>query len=74
MKPLNGIIDRFEDDKVVIEIDDEIKVFPRSYIKYPAKAGDAVQIVKNQITFDENRTRKIKEEIDQLILDVWKDE
>ena len=41
---MKGIIDRFEGDLVVVEIDGETKDFPKSIFPIEAKQGDVVLI------------------------------
>ncbi|MDK2798643.1 MAG: hypothetical protein PWP27_248 [Clostridiales bacterium] len=62
------IIDRFQDDFVVVELPNKsIMSIPKAIIPEDAKEGD-VLIVQ----VDRKGTKKKKQEIEKLIEDVWK--
>jgi hypothetical protein len=67
---MKGIIDRFEGNLVVVEIDGETKDFPKEILPSEAKVGDVIEI---KITLLKEETKKLKSEIDQLMQDVWED-
>jgi hypothetical protein len=67
---MKGIIDRFEGNLVVVEIDGETKDFPKEILPSEAKVGDVIEI---KITLLKEETQKLKNEIDQLMQDVWED-
>jgi hypothetical protein len=67
---VKGIIDRFEGDLVVVEINGETKDFPKEILPSKAKVGDVIEI---KVTLLKEETQKIKNEIDQLVQDVWED-
>jgi hypothetical protein len=67
---LKGIIDRFEGDLVVVEINGETKNFPKEIFPSEAKVGDVLEI---KVSLLKEETRKLKNEIDQLMQDVWED-
>jgi hypothetical protein len=67
---MKGIIDRFEGNLVVVEIDGETKDFPKEILPSEAKVGDVIEI---KVTLLKQETKKLKSEIDQLMQDVWED-
>lgn len=62
-----GIIDRFEGDLVVIEINEETIDVPRDNIPSDAREGDVLTINGNVYTIDKNETNKRKREIQELM-------
>lgn len=71
-KPIRGIIDRFEGDIAVIEIDGQTKDFERSLLPVEAKAGDVV-IIGNPIMIDREGTGERRERVKRLMDDLWED-
>ncbi|MHC0037922.1 DUF3006 domain-containing protein [Pseudoneobacillus sp. C159] len=67
---MKGIIDRFEGDLAVVEIDGQTKDLPREILPSDAQVGDVLEIT---ITLLKEETKKLKSEIDQLMQDVWED-
>jgi hypothetical protein len=70
---MRGIIDRFEGDLVVVEIDGETTDFPKRLFPPEAVAGDVVEIDGDKITVVTAETEKIRKEIEDLMKDVWED-
>lgn len=70
---MKGIIDRFEDDLVVVEIDGETKDFPKNIFPSNAAAGDVVEIKDNKVKVLRNETEKLRKEIEDLMTEVWED-
>jgi hypothetical protein len=66
-----GIIDRFEDEFVIIEIEGENKVVKRSDIPSEAKEGDILEFLHNCWTIDRDATRQRKNNIDKLADELW---
>lgn len=66
-----GIIDRFEENFAVIELDDN-KIINISIDKIPqeARVGDVLRIEKD-IVIDYDQTRKRKKIIADLVDDMW---
>ena len=66
-----GIIDRFEENFAVIELDDN-KMINININKLPqsARVGDVLRIEKD-IVVDYNETRKRKKIIEDLSNDIW---
>ncbi|MEN6326515.1 MAG: DUF3006 domain-containing protein [Syntrophomonas sp.] len=68
---IKGIIDRFEDDLVIIEIEGENKVVKRSNIPLEAREGDVMVFSHNNWTIDKVSTRQRKSNIDKLANELW---
>ncbi|KIL35185.1 pyruvate kinase [Cohnella kolymensis] len=62
-----GVIDRFEEEIVVIEIGGVTRDYPRSSLPKGAKSGDAVIIEQDRIRIDNKETSKRKKEIQDLM-------
>lgn len=73
MKPLKGIIDRFEEDIIVVEIDGVTQDFQRHLFPEAAKPGDFIEIKDNQVTILEAETEKRRKEIEELMDELWED-
>jgi hypothetical protein len=73
MNTVKGIIDRFEGEYVVIEIDGIPKDFLKKNLPVNAEVGDVVYIDGAKIYVNKNETKKLKQEIDKLMNDVWED-
>ncbi|MCK6259554.1 DUF3006 domain-containing protein [Fictibacillus sp. KIGAM418] len=73
MAGIKGIIDRFEGEYVVVEINGYTKDYLRSTFPKQAKPGDVVFIEKDKVTIDNNETDKLRKEIEDLMDDVWDD-
>jgi hypothetical protein len=70
---LNGIIDRFEGDLVVVEIGEETKDFPKSIFPKDATVGDVVQIDGPNVKVLKEETERLRKEIEDLMNEVWED-
>lgn len=70
---MRGIIDRFEGDLVVVEIDGETKDFPKKLFPPEAVAGDVVEFEGDKFTVAKAETDKLRKEIEDLMKDVWED-
>ena len=70
---MKGIIDRFEGEFVVVEIEGGTKDFPKSMFPTEARPGDVVLISDNEISIQNKETEKLRKEIEQLMEDVWED-
>jgi Protein of unknown function (DUF3006) len=73
MTTVKGIIDRFEGEYVVIEIDGISKDFLKKNLPVNAEVGDVVYIDGSKIYVNKNETKKLKQEIDKLMNEVWED-
>lgn len=63
---MKGIVDRFESNKVLVEIDDEIKVYDRSMFPEDLKEGDCVSFRDGKFVVDEDLTKRRKKDIESL--------
>jgi hypothetical protein len=70
---MKGIIDRFEEELVVVEIDGEMKDFPKTIFPPEVVAGDVVQIEADKVIVLKDETDKLRKEIEDLMADVWED-
>jgi hypothetical protein len=70
---MKGIVDRFEGEFVVIEIDGVTKDIMKSDVDDHVKAGDSVLFLDSKWIVDENETKKRSKEIKKLMDDVWED-
>ena len=70
---VKGIIDRFEGKFAVVEIDGRSKDFPRSIFPKSATVGDVVEIIGEKVKVLKNETDKLRQEIEELMDDVWED-
>ncbi|MGX9134481.1 DUF3006 domain-containing protein [Rummeliibacillus sp. JY-2-4R] len=68
-----GIIDRFEGDLAIIEIEDHTIEIPKEKMPNSANVGDLIIINGDSITVDEMGTKKLKEEIEDLAEDLFED-
>ena len=68
---ITAVIDRFEEDKVVLLLADETKqtVFPRACLPPKTKEGDYLAVT---IEIDEERTRQAQAEADSLLAELMK--
>ena len=72
---MRGIIDRFEQEICVIEMDDgNIKNISRSLIPVQAKEGDFLIFCGDEILIDEDSTKVRKQEIQKLMDELFRDE
>ncbi|MEK3888334.1 DUF3006 domain-containing protein [Bacillus sp. FSL K6-3431] len=70
---MKGIIDRFEEDWVVVEVNGVTKDFKRTIFPKEAVTGDMVKIEGNKVTVLKSETEKRRKEIEDLMDDVWED-
>ncbi|HWI50438.1 MAG TPA: DUF3006 domain-containing protein [Rummeliibacillus sp.] len=68
-----GIIDRFEGDLVVIEIDNCTIDIPKEKLPKEVNVGDQIIFDGDHITLDTEGTKKLKEEIDALADDLFEE-
>ncbi|WP_211750274.1 DUF3006 domain-containing protein [Paenibacillus sp. Marseille-Q4541] len=70
---MQGIVDRFEGDYAIIEIDGKTRDVAKSIVNSSVKVGDVVTLVdgiwKPNLTETEEREKQIK----HLMDDVWED-
>lgn len=66
------IIDRFESDYAVCERENgEFINIEKNKVPKEAKEGDVLVIENNKIMIDKDETKKRKEEIEEIINDMW---
>lgn len=70
---MKGIIDRFEGNFVVVEIDGQTKDVPRNEVDTKAKEGDAVKLIDGKWQLDPIDTKKRSDKIKKLMDNVWED-
>jgi hypothetical protein len=63
---LEGIIDRFEEDSVVLEISEGTLSFDRELFPKEIKEGDIVEYVDNRFILKEKKTKERKNYIENL--------
>jgi len=68
-----GIIDRFEGEYAVVEFDGQTEDILKSQLPEDAKIGDTLVFDKNKITVDKNDTETRKEEIQDLMDELFED-
>lgn len=73
MIQLIGIIDRFEGDFVVVEINGETKDFPKIILPKDANIGDVIEIKGNNVQIMKDKTLQRKKEIEELMKELWED-
>ena len=70
---MKGIVDRFEGDFVVIEIEGNTKDVPKKQVDPSVKVNDVVELVDGKWIVKEEETEKRKKEIKALMDSVWED-
>ena len=71
---LQGIIDRFEGEIAVVEIEGtEMKDFPKSALPRDAKIGDVLIINGDEITISNENTKRLRKEINDLMDELFED-
>lgn len=68
-----GIIDRFEGNFAVVEFEDRTEDIPKEILPKDCKVGDVVSFIDNKISVDKAETLKRKEEIDDLMNELFED-
>ncbi|MDY0407468.1 DUF3006 domain-containing protein [Virgibacillus soli] len=70
---MKGIIDRFEGNIVVVEIDGVTNDFPKSLFPKNTSVGDIVEIKGEHVSILKDETEKRRKEIEELMDEVWED-
>lgn len=70
---MKGIIDRFEGEYAVVEVEGTTKDILREHFPKNAKPGDVVIIEESKITIVKDQTKKLRKEIEDLMNEVWED-
>lgn len=69
---MNGIIDRFEGNKAIIELEDKTKLeLNRDKLPFRVKEGDSLIIFEDRIELDKEATKTRKKYIEELTKDLW---
>jgi hypothetical protein len=70
---VRGVIDRFEDNYAVVEVEGKIINLPKGDIPCEAKEGDIVIIEDGKVSIDRSETVDAKKQIAKLMDEVWED-
>ncbi|CBZ05517.1 DUF3006 domain-containing protein [Clostridium botulinum] len=71
---MKGIIDRFEENFAIIELEDKKMInIDKNIIPKKAKEGDVINIEGDIITLNGKERERLKKEIDELTEDMWKE-
>jgi len=70
---MRGIVDRFEGEYVVIEVEGETEDIRREFVDSDVKVNDVVVLVDGIWMVDKDETEKRSREIRKLMDDVWED-
>ncbi len=73
METIKGIIDRFEGNIAVVEIEGMTRDFKKSIFPESAEPGDFVEINGDQVTILKDETEKRRKEIEELMDELWED-
>ncbi|ALC82155.1 MULTISPECIES: DUF3006 domain-containing protein [Bacillus] len=72
-KVIKGIIDRFEGEIAVVEIEGVTKDFAKDIFPKEATVGDVVELEDNKVRVLKNETERRRKEVEDLMNDVWED-
>jgi hypothetical protein len=64
---IRGVLDRFEGETAVIEIEGETRDYPKGMLPHEAKPGDALVLEGEQFRLDPVSTERRKKEIQDLM-------
>ncbi|SDM59363.1 Protein of unknown function [Psychrobacillus sp. OK028] len=70
---MKGIVDRFEGNIVVIEINGETQDISKDIVNSDVKVSDVVELVNGKWVSRKEETDKRKKEIKSLMDSVWED-
>lgn len=73
METIKGIIDRFEEDIAVVEVNGVTQDFKKRIFPKNAEPGDFVEINGDQVTIMKDETEKRRKEIEKLMEELWED-
>ena len=68
---MKGIIDRFEGNMAVVEIDGRLQDIPRDQLPDKVKEGDVIVEENGVYLIDEEETKRRRKEIEKLTKDLW---
>lgn len=69
-----GIIDRFEGELAVVEFGEEMRDIPKNQLPKDSKIGDLLIFEGNSVTIDKAGTDKLKNEIEDLMKELFEEE
>lgn len=70
---MKGIVDRFEGDLVVIEVEGKTQDIPKDLVNEDVKVNDVVELKDGKWIARKEETTKRKKEIKALMDSVWED-
>ncbi|WP_054958590.1 DUF3006 domain-containing protein [Paenibacillus dakarensis] len=70
---MKGIVDRFEGDYAVIEVDGRTIDVNKKEISREVKSNDVVVLVDGVWRTDKDQTKRRKKQIEELMKKVWED-
>ncbi|WP_028392364.1 DUF3006 domain-containing protein [Bacillus cihuensis] len=70
---MKGIIDRFEGDLVVVEVDGKTINVPKKLVDSKVKVSDVVELVNEKWMVNEAETEKRRKKIKSIMESVWED-
>ena len=70
---MKGIVDRFEGDFVVIEVEGNTKDISKKQVDSSVKVNDVVELVDGKWIVKEADTERRRKEIKELMDSVWED-
>ncbi|MBA9026169.1 DUF3006 domain-containing protein [Peribacillus huizhouensis] len=70
---MKGIIDRFEGDLVVVEVDGKTINVPKKLVDSKVKVSDVVELVNEKWMANEAETEKRRKKIKSIMESVWED-
>ena len=70
---MKGIVDRFEENWVVIEIDGRTEDVKRSLVASEVRPGDVVELVNGQWVPNKSETEERSKHIKKLMDELWND-
>jgi hypothetical protein len=73
MKKVKGIIDRFEGDIAVVEINGKTQDFPKSIFPKEAEVGDVIILENGHFRVEKEENDKRRKEIEDLINELFED-
>ncbi|RYI32034.1 DUF3006 domain-containing protein [Bacillus infantis] len=68
-----GIIDRFEGDIAVIEVEGKTRDYNRDRIPKEAEVGDVLLFKGDKVEILKDDTDRLRNEIEELMEEVWED-
>ncbi|MNI03844.1 hypothetical protein D3C73_567550 [compost metagenome] len=70
---MRGIVEGFEGDNIIIEIEGVTKPFPKSDAHPDIRVGDVVECIDRQWVANKTKTEERSKEIKKLMNQVWED-